>query len=384
MERLNVLKNKNLFRFLRVGLLVVFFYCSSGFSQVTPGASFLRTLPGARLQAMSGSVTAGLDVTHAFYANPGAAGFLREWQWGASYTKWIADVYNASFIFGKRVRTPWSQHARVALGVYYQGMGEFDSSDGVTPMATANDILISATLGQPLSFVSRWLSFGTNLKYFKSTLDQFNADAFIFDAGLFYRTPRFALPTAALGLFESGIFSAGISIVNVGSDLKYINSASPLPRALRGGIAFNAGTHNGLQTQLSLDYVQVRDEQGGLSFGAEVSWNRFFAIDAGYRQDQGLLDQMTLGLSLSLDDIRMPGGKLLPGRNKAVRLDLATLDDQEFFSRTYRGGLTHFSIGPEHLSILRKASMWKVIPLPLPGKKRKTRICTTRSSVIFC
>ena len=332
-------------------LLLVFvftlFLCESLLGQVRSGASFLKMLPGARLHAMSESVTAGLDEPHAIYANPGAAGFLREWQWSATYTKWIADVYNASLIYGTRLRTPWSPHTRVALGVLYQGMPEFDSSDGAAPAVTANDLLLSASIGQPLSFISNNVAVGINAKYLKSSLAQFDASSWMVDTGIFYRTPKFRFLRAGLGLFEYGIFSAGLSVTNLGSSLKFISTETPLPRTLRGGIAFNTGTHNGLQFQISLNYFKVRDEEGRLGVGTELSWSRLFALTAGYDYDRNLLERATFGLSLNLDDLRMPASSPIPGRSKAVRFDLATLDEDEFFSRTYRGGLTHYNIGPE-------------------------------------
>src|SRR3990172_2990990 len=247
---------------LKIWVMVVLLFLGGaveGWSQVLSGASFLKVLPGARLQAMSGSLTAGLDEMHAIYANPGAAGFLREWQWSAAYTRWIADVYNASLVYGTRWRTPWSPVTRLCVGLLYQGMPDFDSSDGVTPAVSANDMILSASLGQPLSGISKNLSVGTNLKYMRSKLAQFDASSLILDVGLLYRTPRFHLPTSAIGLFDYGIISAGVSLNNIGNDLTYVNTATPLPRALRTGLAFNAGAHDGLKMQISLDYMKIRD-----------------------------------------------------------------------------------------------------------------------------
>ncbi len=80
------------------------------FGQVRSGGAFLKVLPGARHQGMAGSLTGVIDELHALYANPGATGFLRQWQWSAAYTEWIADSYNLSFYYGKQLRTPWSKH----------------------------------------------------------------------------------------------------------------------------------------------------------------------------------------------------------------------------------------------------------------------------------
>jgi len=246
-------------------VMILIILCTGiSFAQVLPGASFLRTTPGARLHAMSGTGAAGLDGIHSMYANPGIAGFMREGQWSASFTSWIADVYNASFIYGRRIRTPWSSRSRFSLGIFYQGMKEFDSTDGAAPLATANDLIVSATWGQPLTVISKWISIGASAKYFQSNLDYFSASAYILDAGLFYRTPRFNMPLNGFGIFKKGIISTGLSVTNLGNDLQYISVGTPLPRILRGGLSLNAGTHHGLQTQLSMDYIKFRDQESGL------------------------------------------------------------------------------------------------------------------------
>ena len=330
-----------------VASLLLILISGQSFAQVLPGASFLRTAPGARMHAMSGTAAAGLDGIHSMYANPGIAGFMREGQWSASFTSWIADVYNASFVYGRRVRTPWSSMSRFSLGVFYQGMKEFDSTDGAAPMATANDVVVAGTFGQPLSAISKGLSIGANAKYFQSNLDLFSADVFILDAGLFYRTPRFQMPLNGLGLFKHGILSTGVSMTNIGGDLEYISVGTPLPRALRGGVALNAGSHNGFQTQVSMDYVKYRDEDAGVSLGFEFSWSRLFALNGGYQKNQGLLDEATLGISINLDNFSIPLGALMPETATALRLDIATQDEKEFISRTYRGSASNYAIGPE-------------------------------------
>lgn len=335
---------------MRKNFCFVILFCLIGIShsQVLSGASFLRTLPGARLQAKSGAATAGFDNLHAFYVNPGIAGYIREGQWSTSYTKWIADVYNVSFFYAGRVRSPWSPLSRYAVGIFYQGMDEFDSSDGAAPVAKADNVIVSGTVGQPLSFISNNVSIGVNLKYFKSTLADFDASAFVMDAGLFYKTPRFKMPLSGFGLFKYGILSSGVSVTNVGTELEYISLGTPLPRAVRGGVSLNTGIHDGLQTQFSVDYVKYRDEDAYINFGLELFWNRLIALNAGYRSmEYDLMDAATVGLSLNLDNIAIGFNPLVSEHKSALRLDLATQNEQEFFGRTYQGAISRYSIRPE-------------------------------------
>lgn len=328
--------------------MVLFLFPQPAFGQVRSGAAFLKMLPGARLQAMAASYTSGLDEAHAMYANPGAVGFLREWQWAATYTKWIADVYNTSLIYGTNFRTPWSRKTRLALGILYYGVPEFDSSDRAAPNASANDVVASLGLGQPLTIISNNIALGGNIKYLKSTLDQYDASTWVFDIGLLARTPRFSLRNS---LFKYGILSAGIAVTQLGGELKFDRVGTPLPRTWRVGAAFYAGTHNGFQLQVLADYHNVKDEDGAFGVGAELSWRQWFSLNGGYNFNSDLMSHVSFGASIRLDDVQ----STLPGRNNALQFDLATLDEGEFFSRTYHGSVKHYPIGPEGFRFIEPA-----------------------------
>ncbi len=350
-------------KFIKIVCSSIFFVIVSAFiaeAQVLSGAAYLKTLPGARMQALSGSATASLGDIHAQYANPGTIAFLREWQWAASYTKWIADVYNASFLYGMRIRTPWSPHTRFTAGILYQGMPEFDSTDGAKPAETANDAVVSVGMGQPLPFIHKNFSVGLNLKYLHSKLAQYNASSIMFDAGVAYRTRRFELKQAGFGFMRWGFFAFGASITNIGQDLTYISIATPLPQTLRTGLAFYAGSHYGMQMQVSADYIKIKDHDGRIGFGGELTWNRLFSLCAGYDYDADLMSRTSFGMSLQLDDVYMPDDSPIPGRNKSMRIDVASVDEDEFFSRTYRGTLSHFPIGPEGFRFKKPAMHEKV------------------------
>ncbi|MFQ5674530.1 MAG: PorV/PorQ family protein [bacterium] len=338
-------------------LLMGTFMCGDLFGQVQSGAAFLKVLPGARQQGLAGSLAGAIDETYALYSNPGAAGFLREWQWSASYTEWIADIFNASLVYGRqvRLRTPWGNRLNFALGIHYQGIREFDSSRGAAAAASAKDILVTGSFGSPLSIISNNLSFGANLKYFRSELAQFSANAFAVDLGLLYRTPRFRLSQPG-GFFDYGILSVGIAVNHLGTSLKFLNTATPLPKTWRAGMALNLGTHDGLQIQLAADYRNIRDENGRLSFGAEITnlfsplnkgIGRLMDLRGGYNFDNNLLSKFSAGLSIRLDDYMLAPLKSVAPRNSMIRVDMSVLESSEFFAPVYRGSITHQPILPE-------------------------------------
>ncbi len=321
-------------------------------AQIRPGAQFLQFMPGARQQGMAGSLTGVLDDMHAIYANPGATGFLREWQWSATYAGWIADVYSASLIYGQRLRTPWSRQTRFAVSAAYQGMPDFDSSDRAAPMVSANDVIFAASLGEALN---ERFAFGANLKYLHSRLAEFDAASWVVDTGVLFRTARFRFLNTGKGLFDYGIFSAGVAVTQLGPSLNFITAETPLPRTFRAGFAFNAGTHEGWQWQFTADYRNVREIGGFFTFGSEIGWNQILALRGGYSFHDNLLSHFSFGLTLRLDDLRAPT-EVLPGRNKAIRLDMASVTDNFLFSRNYRGSVTHHAIGPEGFDFVAPAS----------------------------
>ncbi|UCE05981.1 MAG: PorV/PorQ family protein, partial [bacterium] len=318
-------------------------------AQVRAGIGYLKMLPGTRELGVAGTLTGALDFSYSFHANPGATGFLREWQWSATYTNWISDLYNASFLYARRVNTLWSRQTRFAFGINYLGIPEFDSSNKTAEPVSGNNLLLTTSFGQPLTIISRNISIGANIKYFNSRFAQYDAQSLIFDYGLLFRTTQFGFLKPGKGFLDYAILSAGISITNVGNPVQFISEDTPLPQTVRAGMAINLGTHNGLQINLGTDYRQVRDENGFLTLGSEVSWNQFISMRMGYSFEDNVLGQFTFGGSLSLDDGTIKN--IIPGRNKAVRFDLASNQNNDLFASPYHGSLTHYSIGPEKFKL---------------------------------
>ncbi len=331
----------------RAILFFFFILCLSfrnNYAQIRAGASFLKMGMGVRISSMGLTSAGELRDNYAIFTNPGAAGFLREWYWAASYNKWIADVFHASFVLNKRIRMPWSNQTRFSVAAIYQGVPEFDSSDNSAPVASANDLLFSLSVGQPLSFISNHLSFGTNIKYLKSRLDNFTASTTIFDVGLLARTRRFKLKNSWL---KYGIISAGVSLTQYGKSLQFDRLETPLPQTLRTGLAFYAGSHDGIQLQICGDYFSIKDERGHFSLGAAVNFTNLFSLNFGYNFNNDLMDKFSIGGTFQLDDFAAPAGSFFPGKNKAARLEIATLNEGEFFSRSYQGSAHYFPNCPE-------------------------------------
>lgn len=357
--KINLMTNRTIWiKTICVFLLAGFLISPPAEAQIRAGSGYLKMLTGAREVGLFGTLTAALDHSYSFYANPAATGFAREWQWSATYTKWISDLYNASFLYGRKIHTPWSQLTKFMLGINYLGIPEFNNvstTNSSVPAApvSGNNLLLTASVGQPLSLVSRNLSLGANVKYFNSELAEFKTDAFIFDLGLLYRTPRYSFLKPVKGLLDYIIFSGGLSITNMGNAIVFISEETPLPQTVRAGIAANIGSHRGIQFSVGSDYRLVRDEDGYFTFGYEISWRQLVSLRLGYSREKNLLGNFTFGGTIRLDDRIM--NNALVGRNNALRMDLAVSQNNDYFASPYHGSITHQPIGPEQFNLLSPA-----------------------------
>jgi len=323
-------------------VLFILATCLQSVAQVRSGSAFLKLLPGARAQSMAGSYAAIIDDPHALFANPGSVGFMRQWQWSMSYSKWIADIYNASFLFGRTLQLPRSNGLRWGVGFVYQGVPEFNNDPPALPAASANDFTASLSLGHPFPLFSHRLAVGASAKYFKSTLAQFTASQFIYDIGVIAKSRCYQITDS----FES-VLSLGAALCQNGRDLKFHELGTPLPKTMRLGFALYMGNHHQWQWVLSTDYVKVRDESGYLAIGGEVMYRGLVAVNFGLDFGNDLMNKLTLGAGIRMDHVGLALGQAFPGRHNSFRIDFATLDESDFFSRTYRGTVTHYSSRPE-------------------------------------
>jgi len=343
-----MLKQKN--HNIIIILIALFFSQNSlSFSQIRSGIAVLKMIPGARLQSMAASHTGTFDELYSIYANPAATGFYREWQMAVSYNKWIADVYNASLMYGRKAKLPWSKNSHFALGLIYYGVPEFNSTYQNTQAVSANTIVASLNIGQPISFISPNIACGLNVKYYQGSLGQYKTSSQIYDVGILAKTATFRLGNP---LLEYGIISIGCSATQLGKSIKFDMVGTPLPRSWRAGAAFYAGTYSGLQLVFSADYLQIMDEKNTFAFGAEVSWSKRFSLSGGYNSHNDLLSKISFGLTVCLDDVMTSEHSILPGRNKAIQMDIATIGGSEFFNNAYRGDLKYYPLAPEPFHLL--------------------------------
>ena len=336
-------KRRGQFRILTVLLLLAVMSVPQVQAQLRSGGAYLKIIPGARQQSLGSSLTGVITAPSALFANPAAAGFLREWQLQGSFSKWLPDIYNSSLLLSTRILPSRLRAFNLALGINHLGVGEFNSSNRAAAPVSAGETVFTLALAKAVRLGSSELSFGSNLKYYRSVLAGYSAGAGVVDAGLLLRSRRFALPFFdTLTGWRYAVLSAGFSMTNMGGPLQYFQENTPLPRTFRAGVAVNLGSHTGSQFHFTLDYRRVRDERDVMSFGGELTLKNRIVLRSGYNFDQDLLGGFTFGFGVQLDD---PGGRA--GRNRRIGLDFASLQQNIFFSSPYRGSAQFQPIGPE-------------------------------------
>ncbi len=313
--------------------------------QIRSGIGYLKITPDARGVGMAGTGTSALDLTYSCFTNPAATGLSREWFWSSSYSTWVSDIYHTTLLVGGRLRNPISQQTRMILGVNYLGIPTFNSARETSGSVGGHHLVATMSIGQPLSILTPNLLWGINLKYFNSQLADFKANSLIFDTGILFRTPRINFAALSFDAFDYAIFTAGLGINNLGDEIRYNNQGTPLPETFRAGTAMHLGSHRGIQITTGIDYRQVKDEDGFFSLGAEFSWRNFFSVQMGYSLEKNLLGNLTVGGSLQLNDEVFQN--IIPGRNNALRVDLALNQENVFFDAPYHGTITHQPILPE-------------------------------------
>ncbi|MBN1780129.1 PorV/PorQ family protein [bacterium] len=326
----------------RIFLLLVIF--SAGlYAQDGVGLPFLKIGVGARQAGMANVFSGVGDDIYTLYWNPGGLGHLRRWQWSLAYNKWIADVYQASFSFGKQFRLLGSQKTGIGLTCSYLGMPVFDSTGGQAAGVSANHLVAGFALGQRLDWIHPTIAIGAQAKVIQSHLADYSATAVAADAGVLYKSPRFELPR----LFRYGMISAGFSVANWGEGMTFIEETTLLPRTYRGGLSFMMGTYRDWQVLLASDWSKVTGDLSQWAVATEVWWMNLLGARAGYRWNEEDLGDFSVGLGFRWDDV-MNNLLNLPSRfGDAFSIDLAAVDYGQVLQQTYRGAISHYPLAPE-------------------------------------
>ncbi|MBI4350422.1 MAG: PorV/PorQ family protein [Elusimicrobia bacterium] len=233
-------------------------------------AQFLNLGFGARALGMGEAYTAVADDISSIYYNPaglasGSEG--RELSFSHAFHLQDTAVSQAGFM-----RRPY------AAAITYFSAGELegrDASAALTGNFTARDVAAQFSRGFKLGPFDAGLSGKVVSQKIKSS----GATSFAADAGLLYR-------------FKGTPYSAGLSVVNLGTRVKFEEESFPLPLKLKAGAAAKFASTRLL---LALDAEFPNDGPAAARLGAEYKGLDGIALRFGYRTTASAQRDAVLG-----------------------------------------------------------------------------------------
>ncbi len=253
-----------------VGILLSAQLFAFGSSEVgTSGAAFLKIGPGARPAGMGEAFTGVADDIHAIYWNPAGLGLLRTPEITGMHMQYFQNMQYEFAAFA----------APTSYGTWGVAMTNLHTED-IQRRTEDTDTSLGAFNSSDNAY---WLSYGKNLnsrlslgasaKYIRQTIDATNASAYAMDGGALYLTDWHDL-------------RLGAAVQNLGSKVKFVDEADPLPLTCRLGASAPLLSRHLLA---SSDLIIPRDHQVGVALGTEytgkISNTLGYAMRAGYRSD---------------------------------------------------------------------------------------------------
>ncbi|MBI4056334.1 MAG: PorV/PorQ family protein [Elusimicrobia bacterium] len=323
------------------------------------GAPVLQIPLGARALAMGGAYTAVGEDLYALNYNPAGLSQITAHELTGMFVKGLDDTRLEFFGYGQPLPLrglAGEKYPVVAGSLLLSQNGEIEfnqtNPDGSflssQKLSAGSDMVLSLGYAERLGETSESYgvshSMGVVGKMIYSTLaETYHARAFALDAGYL----------AQLSEFHS---SFGLSLHNVGSEIKFIDTADPLPLLLRTGLSHTAFFHDQrLILAANYDYL-IHEKNWGLGGGMEYTHDSFLAFRIGYRAHTDL-EGVTVGVGI---------------RQGEVSLDYAwgmmnSLEDTHRLTLNYRFGKMEIQ---ERIKIRRRTRDPESDSIPIQEEKK--------------
>ncbi len=245
----------------------------------TTGGQFLQIAKGVRQAGMGGAYCAVRGDMNSVYSNPAGLESLKEIEISAMHSVWFEEIFYNNFSVGMP-----TDIGVMALSVNYLGMSEIAKyniyrqklDEGYRP----HDIL------GYLSYANRIDEniFGINIFMLQSVIEDESASSFGIDLGYISKINE--------------QIDAGISVQNIGTKMKFMNEADPLPLNIKTGMSYRP--IDSLTVAADLNFS--RSSEPDLNIGGEYKYgidDLDFKARAGYNtmpvRSNGGLSGISLG-----------------------------------------------------------------------------------------
>ncbi|MBN2424322.1 MAG: type IX secretion system protein PorQ [Calditrichaceae bacterium] len=242
------------------------------FAGVTAGFEFLRTDFSPRSSSMSGAnITLRDDITTMF-VNPAGMADCEPKQFSINYTNHILDIGGGSIAYSHQ----FPVIGAINFGINYFDYGNFEETDN-NAIKTGNQFsVIDFAFGIGIArHLDQDFTYGINLKYAYSKIENYNASAMALDFGLIYDAP-----------FQENLRFA-VTLLNLGANFKYYGDLQEsLPLSLNIG-ASKKLAHLPLEIALSFQNLtdtaeDMSDYLKRFSIGGEFKLSEPLRLRLGY------------------------------------------------------------------------------------------------------
>jgi hypothetical protein len=248
------------------------------FGSGVTGADILKADTGVRAIGLGSAYTAAGNDVESINFNPAGIVFVSGRDVKAYYVKNYAgslnvELYNISF--AQPLETSFLE-GTIALEATYLGLPTISNPDATDPGVSFNDLLIKAVYAvnaAKLSYIpwseSKYLNLGIAAGMVFEQLGTFSGSSVMFDLG------------SQFVLYDTG-FMFGAALQNIGTPIKYISEASPLPLTLRLGASYDTRIDKHNIILVSMDYIQDFYDYARFAAGVEDNILNLFYLRAGY------------------------------------------------------------------------------------------------------
>ena len=239
---------------------------------LTTGFEFLKTDYNARSSAMGMAFLTMRGDISGLFINPAGMAYAENRQYGFTYTNYLLDV-NSGFAGYSHV---FPKYGVLSAGIIYMDYGSFKETDDYAVETgrsfDANDIALSVGLANHLG---NGFSYGVNLKYIHSKIEQYSAHAIALDFSLLYEAS-----------FQKDLYFVVI-MQNLGKNFSYYGEVEePMPLNIGFGISKKL-EHLPLELAFSLNELNVSTDDFGdhfksFSIGGEFRISKILRLRLGY------------------------------------------------------------------------------------------------------
>jgi hypothetical protein len=268
------------------------------------GFEFLRIDVPARQTAMGGAYTAMDGDLNGLSCNPASLAVIPKREAAFSYVDYFLD-FQLGFV---GFSSPLRNGGTLALGIGYANYGEFEWTDEdgrSTGSSAPGDVAVTAAYAAGLSKSTRY---GASVRYIRSSIQDYSADAAVVGAGLIH-------------VFPSQQLTVGLAVVNAGKGLHgFQDRVEQVPTSIRAGLTKRLAH---LPLLVALDAVQYTGSSKSVfgntvvSVGGEFTLSRILLWRFGYTStgaeqrtgsSGGRLSGVSLGAGLTVRNFKIDYG----------------------------------------------------------------------------